>query len=133
MPSPFPGMNPYLEKDTVWDDFHQQFNTRVANELTAQLRPRYIVKLEDQLYVHEKPPRRRRLLGRGDAVVKSARSSPPTPTAIAALTEVGAPVRVLLPEVRDKRKSFISRSPARYPHPASAGRARGPIGSSRDP
>ena len=23
MPSPFPGMNPYLEQDDVWHDFHK--------------------------------------------------------------------------------------------------------------
>jgi hypothetical protein len=25
MPSPFPGMNPYLEQADVWQDFHQSF------------------------------------------------------------------------------------------------------------
>jgi hypothetical protein len=25
MPSPFPGMNPYLEQESVWQDFHQTF------------------------------------------------------------------------------------------------------------
>jgi hypothetical protein len=27
MPSPFPGMNPYLEQADVWDDFHQSLST----------------------------------------------------------------------------------------------------------
>jgi len=25
MPSPFPGMNPYLEQPAVWIDFHNSF------------------------------------------------------------------------------------------------------------
>ena len=25
MPSPFPGMNPWLEQDGIWHDFHQTF------------------------------------------------------------------------------------------------------------
>jgi hypothetical protein len=25
MPSPFPGMNPYLERDIAWHDFHERF------------------------------------------------------------------------------------------------------------
>ena len=25
MPSPFPGMNPYLEQSVVWQDFHNTF------------------------------------------------------------------------------------------------------------
>ena len=28
MPSPFPGMNPYLEQPDVWHDFHQGFIPR---------------------------------------------------------------------------------------------------------
>ncbi len=25
MPSPFPGMNPYFERSTIWRDFHTEF------------------------------------------------------------------------------------------------------------
>ena len=25
MPSPFPGMNPYLEQEDAWRDFHEAF------------------------------------------------------------------------------------------------------------
>ena len=25
MPYPFPGMNPYLEQEDVWHDFHERF------------------------------------------------------------------------------------------------------------
>ena len=25
MPSPFPGLNPYLEQEAVWHDFHERF------------------------------------------------------------------------------------------------------------
>ena len=27
MPSPFPGMDPYLEDPSVWMDFHESFST----------------------------------------------------------------------------------------------------------
>ena len=40
MPSPFPGMNPYLEQDDVWHDFHERFVPLVATVLGSQLRPR---------------------------------------------------------------------------------------------
>ena len=45
MPSPFPGMNPYLEQEDAWHDFHERF-LLVATILGGQLRPRYIVKIE---------------------------------------------------------------------------------------
>ena len=53
MPSPFPGMNPYLESPAVWHGFHRRFIPAIANALTAQLRPNYIVLIEEQIYVHE--------------------------------------------------------------------------------
>ena len=33
MPSPFPGMNPWLEQVDVWHDFHQRFITRIGDAL----------------------------------------------------------------------------------------------------
>lgn len=36
MPSPFPGMNPYLEQNDTWEDFHQEFLTRARSQLANQ-------------------------------------------------------------------------------------------------
>ncbi|MBI3926211.1 MAG: DUF4058 family protein [Armatimonadetes bacterium] len=52
MPSPFPGMDPYLEGH-LWPDFHHRMASEVARRLTAQLRPRYVARLE--LYIVEDP------------------------------------------------------------------------------
>lgn len=41
MPSPFPGMDPYLEGNE-WMSFHAQFCTEIARQLAPQLRPRYV-------------------------------------------------------------------------------------------
>ena len=41
MPSPFPGMDPYLEGDD-WTSFHAHFATEIARQLTPRLRPKYI-------------------------------------------------------------------------------------------
>lgn len=46
MPSPFPGMNPYLEQDDAWHDFHERLMPALAEALLPQVRPRYIVKLD---------------------------------------------------------------------------------------
>src|SRR5262249_33573326 len=43
MPSPFPGMNPYLEQSSVWHDFHQSFLPTIRELLTPQVVPRYFV------------------------------------------------------------------------------------------
>src|SRR5215813_3681108 len=69
MPSPFPGMNPYLEQADVWQDFHQSFIPLLRQLLSEQVRPKYLVKIEEQLFIHELPEDQRQLLGRGDMTV----------------------------------------------------------------
>lgn len=41
MPSPFPGMDPFIE-GRVWKDFHHKFIATVSEFLTARARPRYV-------------------------------------------------------------------------------------------
>lgn len=41
MPSPFPGMDPYLEGDE-WTSFHTSLTTEIARQLTPRLRPKYV-------------------------------------------------------------------------------------------
>ncbi len=44
MPSPFPGMDPWLEGH-LWPDVHQRLAGEVARWLTPRLRPRYVARL----------------------------------------------------------------------------------------
>lgn len=41
MPSPFPGMDPYLEGNE-WTSFHAMFSSEIARLLSPKLRPRYV-------------------------------------------------------------------------------------------
>ena len=52
MPSPFPGMNPYLEQEHLWHDFHERFCPLVAELITRQVRPHYVVRIDEQVYIH---------------------------------------------------------------------------------
>jgi hypothetical protein len=49
MPSPFPGMDPFIESQ-CWRDFHTAFITVVRDALIEQLRPRYVVHVEEYVY-----------------------------------------------------------------------------------
>lgn len=40
MPSPFPGMNPYLEQSLVWKDFHDSYLVILRKFLSAKVLPR---------------------------------------------------------------------------------------------
>ena len=46
MPSPFPGMNPFLEHPDVWSTFHTGMLAAMADRLSAQVRPDYLVHME---------------------------------------------------------------------------------------
>jgi hypothetical protein len=69
MPSPFPGMNPYLEQDAIWQGFHLRYLAEISARLVAQVRPNYIVMIDEHIYVNELPDAPRKLVGRGDISV----------------------------------------------------------------
>lgn len=50
MPSPFPGMDPFLEGQ-AWKGFHSSFLIALRDVLVVRLRPRSIVEVEDSVYV----------------------------------------------------------------------------------
>ena len=39
MPSPFPGMNPYLELPVLWAEFHSRLIAAISDVLPPQLQP----------------------------------------------------------------------------------------------
>ncbi len=75
MPSPFPGMNPYLEQDDAWHNFHQQFIPLVGQMIVPQVRPSYIVKVEEHVFIHERSAVEREFLGRADVSVERGETS----------------------------------------------------------
>lgn len=46
MPSPFPGMDPYLESQPIWRDLHKNLATTIQHQLNPRLRPRYVAVIE---------------------------------------------------------------------------------------
>ncbi|MBP0012464.1 MAG: DUF4058 family protein [Roseofilum sp. SBFL] len=50
MPSPFPGMNPYLEHPELWPGVHHWLIIELARFLSPQLRPQYRVAVEVRVY-----------------------------------------------------------------------------------
>lgn len=45
MPSPFPGMDPYIEAPNVWGDFHNSLADVIRAELNRIIQPRYVARL----------------------------------------------------------------------------------------
>src|SRR6266849_2750329 len=51
MPSPFPGMDPYLEHPTRWQGVHLGLITYASAALNALLPPAYVADIGERLYV----------------------------------------------------------------------------------
>src|SRR5437868_124858 len=101
MPSPFPGMNPFLEQEDGWNDFHERFIPAAAEEIGKQVQPAYIVKIDQNVYVQELPENDRTFLGRPDLFVAETGLVHAPPTSVATLV---APARaqLLLPTVSEE-------------------------------
>lgn len=52
MPSPFPGMDPYLE-GSLWTTFHFAFSAELLRQLAPRLRPRYLALPVERLVLEE--------------------------------------------------------------------------------
>ncbi len=106
MPSPFPGMNPYLECDEIWRDFHISFLSETRNVLNAGLAgSNFFAKLEEQIYIHEPEAHERELAGFADVGV--FQREPELETASGTLAVVNAPFRVRIPATMEERQPFI--------------------------
>lgn len=56
MPTPFPGMDPYLERSGLWPQIHSTLAVEIQHFLTPLLRPRYHVAIEERTYLTVLPP-----------------------------------------------------------------------------
>lgn len=53
MPSPFPGMDPYIERPAIWPDFHDALIAAIRGVLQPLLRPKFAAVTQDRLYLVE--------------------------------------------------------------------------------
>lgn len=62
MPSPFPGMDPYLENPLIWTDLHHELISVIREQLNASLRPRYYSRVEERVYISDESDPGRRVI-----------------------------------------------------------------------
>jgi hypothetical protein len=100
MPSPFPGMNPYLEQPDLWRNFHNGMLYTLQEVLTPLVVPRYFVEYEETVHIDRSGDIRPRL-----AVADVAVSEAGPAVAEPATTTVAAPVTVAVPVRRGVRRT----------------------------
>ncbi len=99
MPSPFPGMNPYLEHPEVWPGVHLLLISELTKFLSPQLRPKYRVGVEVRMY--ETIGEQSLLVGIPDLTVKGSQvttKQPMTNVAVAQAPTQPQTVQVPVPE-----------------------------------
>jgi hypothetical protein len=92
MPSPFPGMDPYLEQPSLWPDVHFNLVHAIQVLLAPQVAPRYYVGVEERTYVTAVDPYT--YIGRPD-VATMALSPTPSKKLKDAPAIAGSPTAVL--------------------------------------
>ena len=104
MPSPFPGMNPYFEQASLWQDFHTKFMVGLSERIVPLVRPRYFVLLERHVFIHEPPeePSGRRM--RADLLVAAPQ---PGDEAGVAVLDAEAPAQVDHAEQDVERVAYL--------------------------
>ena len=105
MPSPFPGMNPYIERASVWHDFHESFLPLVREIVTAQVLPRYFVRIDEHMYIHELSAQERRFVGRGDILIPAL--TPANSATAVVAPSLSAPAEVGVPAFDSEAQSFL--------------------------
>ena len=69
MPTPFPGMDPYLEHPGLWEDVHTRLIVAIADVLGPQVRPKYRVAVERRTYLAVLGPDEYELVGKPDVLI----------------------------------------------------------------
>lgn len=104
MPTPFPGMDPYLERRGLWEEVHTDLIASIRRFLTPLLRPRYRVAIEQRTYLSLLPPDDR-LVGMPDVLIRSEWKDAPLTMIRAAPTSV--PLSGELPVSEEIKERFL--------------------------
>lgn len=106
MPSPFPGMDPYLEHPDLWPGVHHWLIIEIARLLSPQLRPKYRVAVEVRVY--ETSGENSLLVGIPDVTVKHRPTATnPTMNNVAVAAPTPQPARVTIPVPETIKEGYL--------------------------
>jgi hypothetical protein len=107
MPNPFPGMDPFIEGQR-WTDFHTTFVTVIREMLMPRVRPRYVVEVEQYVYLAREDEYPDRLIEPDVAVVESGLEPAASLRSASVTGLVATPVIHTVPFPRRYRQAFLT-------------------------
>lgn len=103
MPSPFPGMNPYLETPALWSEFHSRMIVAITDALDDLLSRQYRVAVEKRVYLSQEDEQL--LIGIPDVAITGVQSK--TTTLMQSTTAVVEPLTVELPTLAEVQERYL--------------------------
>jgi Protein of unknown function (DUF4058) len=105
MPSPFPGMDPYLEDPFFWHQVHSRLIVALSNDLGGKLRPKYYAAIETRTYLEDGPESV--FVGIPDALVFAASAQVATPNTATLTLPTAQPQKVRLIEPIEVKERYL--------------------------
>lgn len=112
MPSPFPGMDPYLEGPGLWPDVHHEIISVARAFLNERIRPKYVARIDERVYLaDEDDPDRKRIVPDLRIAVSPGREDRISSGGAATL-DIAEPIRLITRgelEIRESRIEILNR------------------------
>jgi hypothetical protein len=104
MPSPFPGIDPFIESSGYFAEFHGSLMVEIRNELNKRLPRGYAATLDLYVWIHEPEAKSRRRRVGPDVYVREGSSAA---RASSSSTIAAAPMQITLPTVERRKQKFV--------------------------
>ena len=105
MPSPFPGMNPYLENPDLWSEVHHRMITAIAIAIEPNLSMQYRVAIEKRTYLDDGAESVK--IAIPDVSVYTQSSTPRQTGSTMTLPAQSEAVKVTIPVPEEKREGYL--------------------------
>jgi hypothetical protein len=105
MPSPFSGVDPYLENPELWPEVHHRLITAIAIAIGPSIRPKYRVAIEKRTYFSE--PEDSLTVAIPDVAIYSTPSVANSIPSTATLPKCSEPITVALPMPEETREGYL--------------------------
>lgn len=102
MPSPLPGMNPFIEQPELWSEFHSRMIVAIADSLDDLLSREYRVAVEKRVYLSQ--DEEQVLIGIPDVSVTADSERPERGRSSVAIAE---PLTVELPQFQEVQERYL--------------------------